>query len=344
MLDPNMEAKFKGQGEMLANRVKKRFKHLSKRFARENIEVFRLYDWDIPEIRAVVDWYAGHLVVGEYVRTQSVPQWLPMMGEALSKTMEVPPEKVHLKERKAGKKDGKRYERIDHTDEKIIVSERDLKFLVNPNDFVDTGLFSDHRNTRKLIRELAEGKDFLNLYCYTGAFSCYAAKGGAKSTLSVDRSETAIKWARENMALNRIPEEGNKLVQAHTFDFLKKAKRNELRFDLAVVDPPFLFHHPDPERGIRHRLGSSETSSGDPGPHEARGGPFLFHQSPELRAPEGPFRRYGDHGDHGKHHSGRLRAQKDPHPPVLENQGLTNGHSLMELSPSATSGRIPCLT
>jgi len=238
MLQPEVTNKFGRQGEMLANRVKKRFKHLANRYQKQNLEVFRLYDWDIPEIRVVVDWYAGHLVIGEYMRRQSVPEWLPLMGAAVAEVMGIPSEKVHLKERRAGKQGGKRYERIDHTDRKIVVSERDLKFLVNPSDFVDTGLFSDHRNTRQMVRKMAKGKDFLNLYCYTAAFSCYAARGGAKSTLSVDRSETAVRWARENMTLNEIPKENNRLVQAHTFDFLKRAKRSPQRFDLAVVDPP----------------------------------------------------------------------------------------------------------
>ena len=223
---------------MLANRVKKRFKHLKKRFARQNITVFRLYDWDIPEIRAVVDWYDGHLVIGEYVREQSVPEWLPMMGEAVAGALDVPAENLHLKERRAGKQDGKRYERIDYTERKIVVAERDLKFYVNPRDYVDTGLFSDHRETRRMVREMADGKVFLNLYCYTAAFSCYAAKGGAATTVSVDRSETAIHWARENMALNGIPAGSNTLVQAHTFDFLKRAEHRGRTFDLAVVDPP----------------------------------------------------------------------------------------------------------
>ena len=184
--------KFESQGEMLANRVKKKFKHLKKGFARENIEVFRLYDWDIPEIRAVVDWYGGHLVIGEYTRRQSVPEWLPIMGAAVARALDVPPDMLHLKERHYGLKHGKRYERLDYTDKKIVMRERDLKFYVNPYDYVDTGLFSDHRNTRQMIRELAGGKDFLNLYCYTGSFTCYAAKGGARSTVSVDRAETGV--------------------------------------------------------------------------------------------------------------------------------------------------------
>lgn len=238
MTDLKLLAKYRNQAEMLANKVKKRYRHLRKRFARQNIEVFRLYDWDIPEIRAAIDWYAGHLVIAEYMRRQSTPEWLPMMGEAVAKALGVLPENVHLKQRRAGYQDGKRYERIDHTDKKIVMSERDLKFYVNPYDYVDTGLFSDHRNTRQMVREMAEGKDFLNLYCYTGSFTCYAAKGGARSTFSVDRSETAIRWARENMELNGIPEGEHILVQAHTFDFLEQAKQKDQRFDLAVVDPP----------------------------------------------------------------------------------------------------------
>jgi len=238
LLDQKLFRKFQSQAEMLASRVKKRYKHLKKGFAKQNIEVFRLYDWDIPEIRAAVDWYAGHLVIGEYTRHQSMPEWLPMMGKAVAKALDVPPENVHLKERRAGKQDGARYERIDYTDKKIVMSERDLKFYINPFDYVDTGLFSDHRNTRLMVREMAAGKDFLNLYCYTGSFSCYAAKGGARTTTSVDRSETAIKWVRENMNLNGIPEAGHTLVQAHTFDFLKKAKRENRTYDLAVIDPP----------------------------------------------------------------------------------------------------------
>lgn len=238
MLDAKTAKKFERQAEMLASRVKKRFKHLSKRFSRQSIEVFRLYDWDIPEIRAVVDWYGGHLVVGEYTRRQSVPEWLPMMGAAVAGALDVPGEWCHLKARRAGRQDGTRYERLDHTDRKIVVSERDLKFLVNPWDFIDTGLFSDHRDTRQMVREMAGGKDFLNLYCYTASFSCYAARGGARSTVSVDRSETVVAWARENFALNGIGNADNALIQAHAFDYLDRAKRKGQRFDLAVVDPP----------------------------------------------------------------------------------------------------------
>ena len=238
MIDEEIRKKFQGQAEMLANRVKKKFKHLRKTFAREQIDVFRLYDWDIPEIRAVVDWYGGHLVVGEYTRKQSVPEWLPMMGEALGRALDVPPEHIHLKERFYGIKEGKRYKRVDYTDKKIVMRERDLLFSVNPYDYVDTGLFSDHRNTRVMVRNMAKDRDFLNLYCYTGAFTCYAAKGWARSSVSVDRSETAINWVRDNFRLNGISETEHTLVREHTLPFLKKAAAKGLEFDLAVVDPP----------------------------------------------------------------------------------------------------------
>ena len=237
-MEPSFQRQLDRQAAMLANRVRKRFKHLRKRFARRHIEVFRLYDWDIPEIRAVVDWYDGHLVIGEYTRRQTVPEWLPVMGRAAAEALGVPDEKVHLKARRAGRQGGRRYERVDYTDCKIIVNERDLRFFVNPYDFVDTGLFADHRETRQMVREMAAGRDFLNLYCYTAAFTCYAAKGGARTTLSVDRADTAIRWARQNLELNAIPFGSHTLVQMHTLEFLAKARAGGYTYDLAVVDPP----------------------------------------------------------------------------------------------------------
>ncbi len=233
-----LKKKYKNQAMMLANKVKKKFKHLRKRYARRNIDIFRLYDWDIPEIRAVVDWYAGHIVIGEYSRKQSTPDWLPMMGEAVAKSLDVPQARLHLKIRRAGIKEGKRYVRIDHTDQMIPMNERDLQFYINPSDYVDTGLFSDHRNTRMMVREMAQDKKFLNLYCYTGSFTCYAAKGGALETVSVDRSETAINWVKKNLELNRLSDPKHELIQKDTLVFLKKAKAQYHDFDLAVVDPP----------------------------------------------------------------------------------------------------------
>ena len=228
---------------MLANKVSKRYRHFRKRFARQNIDVYRLYDWDIPEIRAVVDWYGGHLVVGEYTRRQSTAEWLPLMGEAVAEALGVEKEKVHLKERFYGKPGSERYRRIDTTNRMIIVCERDLKFYVNPWDYVDTGLFADHRNTRQIVREASGGKDMLNLFCYTGSFTCYAAKGGAHTTVSVDRSRTAVAWAKNNLELNGLTDSSHKLIQAHAMQFLAGARRQGRSFDIAVVDPPSFSTH-----------------------------------------------------------------------------------------------------
>ncbi len=241
MIDSALQQTYEKQAGMLANRVQKRYRHLRKRFARHNIEVFRLYDWDIPEIRAVVDWYGGHLVVGEYTRTQSTPEWLPMMAAAVARALDIGSDKVHLKSRLYGKNRGKHYQRIAHIDKMIVVRERDLKFYVNPWDFVDTGLFSDHRNTRQMIREAAAGKDFLNLFCYTGSFTCYAAIGGARSTVSVDRSRTAISWARRNLELNGFAKQNHRMIQNHAVDFLHHPPKNLQKFDLAMVDPPSFY-------------------------------------------------------------------------------------------------------
>jgi len=240
-MNTTSDSKYARQAEMLANRVKKQYRHFRKKFARQHIEVFRLYDGEIPEIRAAVDWYAGHLVVAEYTRRDSNPHWLPMMGTAVGQALKVAPENIHLKERQAGYQDGKRYQRFDTTNRTIVMHERDLKFYINLWDYVDTGLFSDHRNTRMRVRETVQGKDFLNLFCYTGAFSCYGAKGGARTTTSVDRSQSAIEWARENMTLNGIAMEHHHLIQADTFDFLKQAADAGQRFDMCVVDPPSFF-------------------------------------------------------------------------------------------------------
>jgi len=227
--------------DMLSNRVHARFRYLSKRFKRMNIDCFRLYDWDIPEVRAVVDWYAGHIVIAEYERKQTSPEWLPQMARAVSNSLGVPPEKVHMKLRRTRKPGQQRYSRIDSRGERIEVRERDLRFLINLTDFLDTGLHSDHRDTRMMIRELAEGKDFLNLFAYTGAFTCAVAAGGATSTVTVDKSDTYLKWARDNMEINGLKGRQHVFVQSDVGRFLELARAEGRRYTLAFIDPPSFF-------------------------------------------------------------------------------------------------------
>ncbi len=240
--------KTKYHAEILGNRIRNRFAHLSKRFRKQNIDCFRLYDWDIKEVRVVVDWYAGHVVVGEYVRWQTGPEWLPAMAAAVAAVLRLPPEKIHIKKRQTATDDGPRYCRISSKEERFKVRERNLQFWVNLNDFLDTGLYSDHRDTRVIIGKLAKGKDFLNLFAYTGAFTCAAAAGGAKSTITVDRSDTYQKWAKDNLELNGLSGPQHTFVQSNVDRFLTKAHSEGRRFMLALVDPPSFFQ--DFKKGV----------------------------------------------------------------------------------------------
>lgn len=244
------------QAEMLGNRVKKTFDRLKGVMSREAVDCFRLYDRDIPEIRAVVDWYAGHVVVGEYSRTltEQWPEWLPAMTEAVGAALGVPQQQRHCKVRRTGDR-GERYERLDRQEHRVQVREGSAKLLVNLDDYLDTGLFSDHRKTRKLVAAETIGKHFLNLFCYTGAFSVAAAVAGAKATTSVDASGRYLQWLRDNLACNGLDQNqlGNALppkvfhetVRADTRDFLRLALRNGQSWDVIFCDPPSYSARPD---------------------------------------------------------------------------------------------------
>jgi len=215
---------------MLANRLRKNFRRLHPGFERENVGAFRLYDRDIPEVRAAVDWYEGHLVVAEYERQQTRGgAWLSAIARAAGEALGVPAERIHLKVRRSGEK----YERLSRTGRRIAVRERDLRFWVNLDDYIDTGLFPDHRDTRARVRAEARGSRFLNLFAYTGSFSCAAAAGGALSTTSVDASKTYLDWAKDNLELNG---QRGELVRSAVDDFLRAA--GERRWTLCVLDPP----------------------------------------------------------------------------------------------------------
>ncbi len=244
--------------EMLANRVRKNLKRLKPAFDRKNIGAFRLYDKDIPEVRAVVDWYEGEIVLAEYVReqTEDLP-YLETLQSVLANRMDIPPEKIHLRKRTTRPKDrmsevpnptwmsgirpkaGQRYTRLAKTGIQISVREGDLKFLVNLDDYLDTGLFTDHRITRSLIRSLSPGKTFLNLYGYTGSFTVYAAAGGAISSETVDASGIYLKWAEENMILNGLSNpDKHRMIPATAEEFFERAEYNKMKWDLIFLDPP----------------------------------------------------------------------------------------------------------
>ena len=225
------------QAGMLADRVRKNFRRLHRPFERDGVGAFRVYDWDVPEIRAAVDWYEGHLVVAEYERAQTreAAGWLEAMGSAAASALGVPAERVHLKRRRTRPAQGSRYGRLGHTGERIAVRERGLRLWTNLDDFIDTGLFPDHREMRARVRAEAHGSEFLNLFGYTGAFTCAAAAGGARRTVTVDTSEAYLAWARDNLELNGLAGAAHELVRKDARDFLAGAGR---RFTLCVVDPP----------------------------------------------------------------------------------------------------------
>jgi 23S rRNA (cytosine1962-C5)-methyltransferase len=219
------------QAEMLANRLRKNFRKLLPRFERRSIGAFRVYDWDIPEVRAAVDWYEGHVVVAEYARTQTdALPWLERMGAATAQALEIAPGRVHLKKRRAGEQ----YKRLAAKGERLQVRERELKFLVNLDDFIDTGLFADHRETRALVQAEARGKSFLNLFGYTGSFTCAAGKGGAIDSVTVDASQSYLDWARDHLSLNDLRGD-HRLIRADVQQFLRETNQ---RWNLCVLDPP----------------------------------------------------------------------------------------------------------
>ncbi|MDD4955689.1 MAG: class I SAM-dependent methyltransferase [Candidatus Omnitrophica bacterium] len=232
--------KEKIHAQTLANSLRKKFRHFSRRFRREGVDCFRLYDWDSPDIRVVVDWCAGRLVVAEYERKQTGPRYLPEMAKAAAEALGVSGDKVYIKRRHTKIPDSPRYKKLNNRQERFKVRERDLWFWVNLSDFLDTGLFSDHRDTRVIISGLAKGKDFLNLFAYTGTFTCAAAAGGARTT-TVDRSQTYIKWAKDNMLLNQLLNPRHVFIQSDVNKYLSRAYAQGKRFSLAFVDPPSFF-------------------------------------------------------------------------------------------------------
>ncbi|MEO8671598.1 MAG: bifunctional 23S rRNA (guanine(2069)-N(7))-methyltransferase RlmK/23S rRNA (guanine(2445)-N(2))-methyltransferase RlmL [Tahibacter sp.] len=224
---------------MLQNRIEKNRKHLKKRLEREQVHCFRLYDADLPEYAAAIDVYADHLHLQEYQAPASIPEetarirWREIVRVA-GETLGVPRERIAVKQRYRAK-GGEKYGQMDQRGEFLVVEEGGLKFLVNLWDYLDTGLFLDHRPIRARVRELAQGKRFLNLFCYTGAVSVYAADGGAATTTSVDLSATYLEWASRNLAQNGFVGARQRLVQADVLSFLEQ-DRGE--YDLIFVDPP----------------------------------------------------------------------------------------------------------
>lgn len=220
-----------------ANRLRKNFKHLKRWAEREGTDAFRVYDRDMPEHPVVVEWYAGRALVQLFPRREAGEEAMRAeVGAAVEEVLGVPAAAVHWKTHRPHRWGESQYERQGKGGERFTVQEGGLRFWVNLDDYLDTGLFLDHRGTRARVRSEARGKRFLNLFCYTGAFTVHAAAGGAAATTSVDLSATYLDWAEANLEVNGLSGRQHRTVQADAVEWLEA--RPPGPYDLIVLDPP----------------------------------------------------------------------------------------------------------
>jgi 23S rRNA (guanine2445-N2)-methyltransferase / 23S rRNA (guanine2069-N7)-methyltransferase len=243
---------------MFANRLEKNIKRLAKLAQRAQVSCYRLYDADMPEYSFAIDRFEAvasgdlHLHVQEYAAPASIDADAARRRrrEALSSlpgALQIAPERIHLRlrQRQSGSEQYQRQSAAPPSTAEqrtLTVQEGGLKFLVNLDDYLDTGLFLDHRLTRARLRERARGARFLNLFCYTASASVYAASGGASSTVSVDLSNSYLDWAAANFKLNGLDPAQHRLQRADCREWLREAAQQPaggaLAFDLIFLDPP----------------------------------------------------------------------------------------------------------
>ena len=227
---------------MFFNRLQKMWKHFSKIARKQDIACFRFYDHDLPEFPFAIDFYNGVVHAAEYKRRHGMDDaehelWLEECKQTIVAVLEVAPGEIFMKvrQRKAGRQG--QYEKFDEAKVEKIVPEGGLNFIINLTDYLDTGLFLDHRITRGLVRDASKYLDVLNLFCYTGSFSVYAADGGASKVTSVDLSKTYLNWAKRNMQYNKLyKEEKHDFVHGDVLEYVDWLQRDT--FDLIVCDPP----------------------------------------------------------------------------------------------------------
>jgi len=232
--------------EMFANRLRKNQKKLAKWIKQHAIQCYRLYDADLPEYAVAVDIYQGEQTwvnVQEYESPKTIDphkanQRLAGVMAEIPKVLAIPAEQVFLKIRRK-QKNTDQYEKQGDSGHFHVVAEGGCKFWVNFEDYLDTGLFLDHRPMRLLIQQQARGKRFLNLFAYTGSASVHAAVGGALSSLTIDMSNTYLDWAKRNFDLNSIGGD-HKLLRANCLEWLavQASLAAKPQFDLIFLDPP----------------------------------------------------------------------------------------------------------
>ncbi len=242
-VDPNSPADLGPGADMFANRLKKNLKHFGRWAKRQNISCYRLYDADMHEYNMAIDLYEGEkrfVHVQEYeapetVDTRTAERRLKQAQGVIQLVLEIPREQIFLKVRRR-QKGHTQYEKLNTTGEFHEVHEDPCRLLVNFSDYLDTGLFLDHRLTRAMLGKLSQGKHFLNLFGYTGTATVHAALGGAISTTTVDMSHTYLSWARRNLELNSLRGENHELIQANAIEWLNEQRPR--RYGLIFLDPP----------------------------------------------------------------------------------------------------------
>lgn len=232
-------ALFFSESSSFGNRLAKNLKQLQKWAKRENISCYRVYDADIPEYNVAVDWYDGEAVVHEYAAPSTVDEQISQkrlfdMVNQVPTVLGIAPDNMILKVRER-QKGTSQYQALAKAGQYKEVSEYGAKFWVNLRDYLDTGLFLDHRITRRMLQQQAQGKRVLNLFAYTGSASVHAAIGGAASVTTVDMSNTYLDWAKRNFMLNGLT---GKQYQFEQADCLQWLARSRNLFDLIFVDPP----------------------------------------------------------------------------------------------------------
>lgn len=223
----------------LANRLARMKKHLGKWARRRGITCYRLYEKDIPEYPFIADLYEDHMILTEMASEaiqsrRDYAEWKKQATEIFRSTWEIHPENMHLKTR-VRRAEGEQYEKLAEGDG-VIVQEAGLKFRIYPDNWLDTGLFLDHRNLRSVVRESAAGKNVLNLFCYTGSFSVYAAAGGAALVHSVDLSARYLSIVDENLALNKLSAVPHENFRLDAREFLATASPGF--YDIIICDAP----------------------------------------------------------------------------------------------------------
>jgi 23S rRNA (cytosine1962-C5)-methyltransferase len=227
---------------MFQNRLAKVFRHLSKQAKRLKVSCYRIYDHDLPEFPFCVEFYDDNLYLAEYKRRHGMTEeehdiWMEKSIEIMLEVLPVKKENIFLKlrQRKPGRLG--QYQKVNEVQHEFVVTENGLKFIVNLSDYLDTGLFLDHRITRQIIKEQSNGKMILNLFSYTGSFSVYAAAGNAEKVVSVDLSKTYLAWADKNMKLNSLIDKARyKFIHADVKQYLKTIPPGY--FDLIIMDSP----------------------------------------------------------------------------------------------------------